>query len=256
MRDSINADRRLTAKPRARHRWRAPRPPARRQQPVPRSDAVSRGGSSVELLAAIDSDFLDAARIGIEYLELKPAGTRHQFAAHRHAPDAFDDIAAERIDVLTGFADVEFRTDRGHDFFQIGAAIGEIGTVILPDDGMDARLVVLVLDVADDLLDDVLDRDQPVGAAVFVDHQREVNARRLHLRQQIDRRHRRRHIDQRAHDLDRRQRQRQIDRLEIETGDRRLAPRRLRRGAAAFLVMKAIRSRMCTMPTGSSSVSP
>ena len=51
-------------------------------------------------------------------------------------------------------------------------------------------LVVLVLDVADDHLDQVLDRDQAVGAAVFVDHQRHVDAGRLHLHQQIDGRHR------------------------------------------------------------------
>ena len=81
---------------------------------------------------------------------------------------------------------------------------------------------MLVLDLADDLLDDVLDRDEAVGAAIFVDHQRQMDARRLHAREQVDRRHRRRHEQDLAHDLGRRQRHRQIDGLEIEAGGERL----------------------------------
>src|SRR5258708_7044000 len=45
-------------------------------------------------------------------------------------------------------------------------------------------LVVLVSDLADDLLENVLDGDQPRGAAVLVDHDREMNLARLHLPQQ------------------------------------------------------------------------
>ena len=52
---------------------------------------------------------------------------------------------------------------------------------------------MLVGDVAHDLLDDVLDRDQAVGAAIFVDHQRQMGVGGLHLEQQIQRPHRRRH---------------------------------------------------------------
>ena len=53
-------------------------------------------------------------------------------------------------------------------------------------------LVVLVLDLADDLLDQVLDGHQPVDAAELVDHHRHVDARLAHLHQQIEDRHRRR----------------------------------------------------------------
>ena len=48
---------------------------------------------------------------------------------------------------------------------------------------------MLVGDVADDLLDDVLDRNQPVGAAIFVDHQRQMGVRGLHLQQQFQHGH-------------------------------------------------------------------
>jgi hypothetical protein len=48
-------------------------------------------------------------------------------------------------------------------------------------------VVVLVLDVAHHHLDEVLDRDEAVRAAVFVDHQRHVGAGRLHAHEQVDR---------------------------------------------------------------------
>ena len=75
---------------------------------------------------------------------------------------------------------------------------------------------MLVVDLADDLFDDILDRYQAVGAAIFVDHQRQMDARGLHLRQQIDRPHRGRHIKQFADDAGVRQRQREIDGAQIE----------------------------------------
>ena len=84
--------------------------------------------------------------------------------------------------------------------------------------GLDLRAV----DLADDLLDNVLDRDQPVGSTIFVDHQRQMDARGLHLRQQIDRPHRRRHVEQFADDVGVRERHRQVDRAQIETGRERL----------------------------------
>ena len=61
--------------------------------------------------------------------------------------------------------------------------------------------VVLVGDIADDEFDQVFDRDKPVAAAVFVDHESEVNPRRLHLGEQIERRHRWRRVEDLADDL-------------------------------------------------------
>ncbi len=46
-------------------------------------------------------------------------------------------------------------------------------------------VVVLVLDVADHHLEDVLERDETVGAAVFVDHQRHLDVARLHPLHQL-----------------------------------------------------------------------
>jgi hypothetical protein len=60
---------------------------------------------------------------------------------------------------------------------------------------------VLVFDVADDFLDQIFDRDEPVGAAIFVDHERQMNAGRLHFHEQVDRGHRRRHVKNAPYDL-------------------------------------------------------
>ena len=45
---------------------------------------------------------------------------------------------------------------------------------------------MLVLDLADDLLDQILDRHQPVDAAELVDHHRDMGARLTHLHQQVE----------------------------------------------------------------------
>ena len=181
-----------------------------------------RAGPAV--LAAIDFHPLHPARIGVEHLGLESGRTRHQLAAHRHVSGAHDQIAAERIDFLRRVADVELLADHGAHIFEARAPGGEERAVALARHRRRLRLVVLVGDVADDQLDQVLDRDQTVAAAVFVDDEREVNARRLHLGEQIERRHRRRRVEDFADDLGGGQRHRKIDVGKIEIGrQRRLA---------------------------------
>ena len=52
--------------------------------------------------------------------------------------------------------------------------------------------IVLVLDLANDPLNEVLDRHQPVYATEVIDHQRHVQPLNAHLKQQLQNRHRRR----------------------------------------------------------------
>ena len=54
---------------------------------------------------------------------------------------------------------------------------------------------MLVLDLADDLLDHVLDRDQPLGAAELVDDDGEMDALGAHPREQIEHAHQFRHVE-------------------------------------------------------------
>ncbi len=61
-------------------------------------------------------------------------------------------------------------------------------------------IVVFVGDVAGDRFDEVLDRYQTVDAAVFVHHQRQMDALRPHLQQQVQHRKLRRHQQRLAQD--------------------------------------------------------
>ena len=58
---------------------------------------------------------------------------------------------------------------------------------------------MLVLDIADDFLDQILDRDQPVGAGEFIDHNRQVNPLGAHVGEHIERPARLWHIERLAH---------------------------------------------------------
>jgi len=62
---------------------------------------------------------------------------------------------------------------------------------------------MLVGDIADNELDQIFDRDQSIAAAVLIDDESEVNARRLHLGKQIERRHRWRRVEEFTNDLGR-----------------------------------------------------
>ena len=90
--------------------------------------------------------------------------------------------------------------------------------------------IVLVLDIADDLLDEILNGDETVGAAVLVDDQRHVDTRRLHADQEVGRRHRRRDVKHRPANLRRRDGPREIDAAEVEL----LRTRRRRTRLAGF----------------------
>ena len=175
--------------------------------------------------ARLDPQPLDPARIGVEHFEFEVAGAGDDFAADRHAAGGRGQQAADRVDVLGVGERREIDAERLGDVLQAGARFDDEGAVAGGGDLRPVGLVVLVLDVADDRLDHVLDRDEAVGAAVFVDHQRHVGVRRLHLHQQVERRHRRRREQHRAQDVRRRQR-----RVHAEFGDRlALRRRRLRR---------------------------
>ncbi len=179
-------------------------------------------GAAAALPARINPHALHPARIGIENFDLEGAGARHQFAAHRHPVDQGDDVAGHRVDLFGGLADVEFGADHCDRLLEAGAADGDERSVVLADHGLGGRLVVLVVDLADDFLDDVLDRHDAFAAAIFVDHQRQMDAGRLHLGEQVDGRHRGRHEQDGADDLGGGQRHREVDGGEVEAGGMRL----------------------------------
>src|SRR5262249_31498218 len=58
------------------------------------------------ILAQINLDALDPARIGIKDFGFKRFRTRHQFAANGHMAGFGDEVTAERVDFLGNVADV------------------------------------------------------------------------------------------------------------------------------------------------------
>jgi|GEM_PF-5131298 len=84
---------------------------------------------------------------------------------------------------------------------ELGASVGVPNAVAERDEQLHRRVVVLVLYLADDLLDEILDRDDSVGAGKFVDHDREVRSLRPHVRQHVERPTRLGHVKRLAHQL-------------------------------------------------------
>ncbi len=159
----------------------------------------------------MDAHPLETPRIGVEHLELEILGPGDQLAASRDAPGQRDDEAAQRIDVLGHLAVREVEADHARRLLEIGAGVGDEGVGAARLDHRLAGEVVLVFDVADHHLDQVLDRDEPVRAAVLVDDERHVGSRRLHAHEQLHRRHRGRHEQDRAEDTRRGERRREVD---------------------------------------------
>jgi len=121
-------------------------------------------------------------------------------AARGHAAEDVEDQAADRVDVLLMLAGLEGIADHRSDIRYLGLAVDQIDAGGGPGDQRFGGVVMLVLDVADDHLDNVLQRGQPVGATIFVDHQRHLDARRLHARHQVGGQHGGRHEQHRAHE--------------------------------------------------------
>ena len=104
---------------------------------------------------------------------------------------------AQRIDGLVDLG--KARVDPFGDIVELGAGIAVPQPLANRHDPFLRRVVVLVLDLADDLLDQVFDGDHPVGARVFVEHDGEVDAAGAHVGQHVERAARLRHEQRLAH---------------------------------------------------------
>ena len=156
-----------------------------------------------------DAQPLQPARIGVEHLDLEVARTRHHLAAQRQRarPASSRSRPAYRLR-CADVADLEFGADRPRPTSSRLARARRRGTsrrAGAPSAGASSSSCSSSMSPTICSTMSSID-DDAVGAAVFVDHQREMDARRLHLGEQIDRRHRRRHEQHLADDLGRRQR--------------------------------------------------
>jgi hypothetical protein len=132
-------------------------------------------------------DLADAPAVGRLDREHEPVGL-DPIAGARHAADAVVDEAADGV-VLVLVLEVELRVEQLLEVVDRGAPVDDR---LVVRDLLDERLlgVVLVLDLADDLLDEVLDRHEAGRATVLVEDDGEVDLPTLELVEQVVDRHR------------------------------------------------------------------
>ncbi len=129
---------------------------------------------------ALDLQRVQPAAVGAQTRKRKPP-MRRRFAALRQPAERLQHEAADGVEFVVGEVGAEMRVEVG----DLGLRLDAEAAVGLGDDVVLALVeVVLVLDVADDLLQHVLDRDEARHAAVFVDDDRDVVAVGAELAQQ------------------------------------------------------------------------
>ena len=145
-----------------------------------------------------DANLADAARICFQHMEFITRYSLHHFAANRNTAENREDQPADCIDILTMLANDESGTDLFRNLIKIGPGIGNEYTFRLFDDHH-FIIVMLVFNVADNHLDDIFQRNQTIGSAIFINDKGNLDALRLHPAHQIIGKHRWRHEQDRPH---------------------------------------------------------
>ena len=146
-----------------------------------RRNAQAPASPLAGLLLPEDAHSLDAARVRLEHLELDAGRVADDLAARRHTIEQGKDQPAQGVHVLPPFLIQKLQAEPALQLLDLDPGIGLEHAVANVGDLRRHDLVVLVLDLADDLLDEILDRGQAVGATVLVDHDRHVHAGVAHL---------------------------------------------------------------------------
>ena len=180
------------------------------------ASAIRARVAGTAILAAINFDPLDPARVGVEHFGFEVLWSGHQFAAYRYVAGSDHQITAERVDFARGLAEVEFVRRSRPGPLEAGAAVGNDEPSLCRVTPAPLRSRVRRRCRRRSARPD-LPSTQPVGAAVFIDDQREMDACRLHLGEQIERRHGWRRVEDFTNDLGGYERQGKIDVREIRS---------------------------------------
>ena len=124
-----------------------------------------------------------------------------QLAPRRHPSGQGEYQAAEGLGVLLVLLRQRHVLDLLRELLESDPGVGLDHTARPLDQHRQLFHVVLVLDIADDLLDQVFDGHQSVTPAELVDHHRHMNACHAHLQEQVAHPHRRRHEQKPPHDV-------------------------------------------------------
>jgi hypothetical protein len=131
------------------------------------------------VVEAAHPDARDAALLRVDHFDVEAVD--FEVLAHcRHAPKPRQQIAAHGFEAVAVDGDLH---QVGH-LVHVHAAAQQEPAVAFFDDPFDLD-VVFVADLADDLLEQVLDGDQARRAAVFIHHHRDLHAAALEFLQEI-----------------------------------------------------------------------
>ena len=125
----------------------------------------------------------------------------YDLASHWHASRPQEDQPPQGINFLVLFAGAQRPADGHLEVFQRRIGLNHIdpGALFFPQRAF--ILVVFILDLADDDLDQVLDRHKTINPAVFINDQSHMHPVALHLLQKRRGRHRGRHVKDRPQQL-------------------------------------------------------
>ena len=162
----------------------------RRRTRTRRGRRAGRVGGGVAQ-APSDPSASSAARVTLNQRTAPPRASitektqpadRHRLAAPRHPAELVRDQAADGLELVGRQDDVERLVDR-RERRVAGDALAAVGERV--DARLGVVLVELVLDLADDLLEHVLDREQAGGVAELVDDDGDVVAVGAEVAQQV-----------------------------------------------------------------------
>src|SRR3954469_13419609 len=126
-----------------------------------------------------DPHLVDAAALGLEHFD-REAVDLERLADRRNAADARQDVPPDRLEP-TGL-DLEVEALAQVVEAHLGAE--DERSISLFDDRLRLH-IVFVTDLADDLFEQIFDRDEPRGAAVLVDDDRHLDLLALELLEQL-----------------------------------------------------------------------
>src|ERR1700756_3555034 len=95
-----------------------------------------------------------------------------------------EDETAQRVDLVLGRR--EASVDRLGELLELDARVCLPQAVVEHRQHRSLCVVMLVLDVADDLLDDILDRNQAFGSTELINNDREMNSLGSHSGEELN----------------------------------------------------------------------
>ena len=123
---------------------------------------------------------------------------RNHFAALGYPSGKAGDQPAQRIDFLLVSLRKQMSALMRLKHFDRRTRIGNQASIGTLDETRSVGHVMLVFDLADDLLDEIFDRYQPINTAEFVNNHRDMSPRLAHLNEEVEYRYRRRNKQQLA----------------------------------------------------------